>query len=125
MPNDERPNIKIIEIFGQSASDHSLKPLEDRRYDRSEYEPFWADAALDLPLSLHTATQRQGRIHGAGEKTLRDASSRATKAFYPALPMCDPIFSGVFERHPRLTGLGSFAGAPMHSVDSVRTVFHR
>jgi hypothetical protein len=31
---------------------------------------------------------------------LRDASSRATKAFYPALSMCDLIFSGVFERHP-------------------------
>ena len=28
--------------------------------------------------------------------------SRATKAFYPALSMCDLIFSGVFERHPRL-----------------------
>ena len=36
-------------------------------------------------------------------KTLRDASSRATKAFYPALSMCDLIFSGVLERHPRLT----------------------
>ena len=35
--------------------------------------------------------------------TLRDASSRATKAFYPALSMCDLIFSGVFERHHRLT----------------------
>ena len=46
---------------------------------------------------------RQGRIRGAGEKTLRDASSRATKAFYPALSMCDLIFSGVFERHPHLT----------------------
>jgi predicted TIM-barrel fold metal-dependent hydrolase len=34
---------------------------------------------------------------------LRDASSRATKAFYPALSMCDLIFSGVFERHPHLT----------------------
>jgi hypothetical protein len=67
-----------------------------------EYEPFWAAAALDLPLSLHTATRRQGRIRGVGEKTLRDASSRATKAFYPALSMCDLIFSGVFERHPRL-----------------------
>src|SRR5712691_1673702 len=59
-------------------------------------------AALQMPLSLHTATRRQGRIRGAGEKTLRDASSRATKAFYPALSMCDLIFSGVFERHPRL-----------------------
>jgi predicted TIM-barrel fold metal-dependent hydrolase len=56
-----------------------------------------------MPLSLHTATRRQGKIRGAGDKTLRDASSRATKAFYPALSMCDMIFSGVFERHPRLT----------------------
>jgi predicted TIM-barrel fold metal-dependent hydrolase len=56
-----------------------------------------------MPLSLHTATRRQGKIRGAGDKTLRDASSRATKAFYPALSMCDLIFSGVFERHPRLT----------------------
>jgi len=79
-------------------------PLEDRRYDRPEYEPFWAAAeALGMPLSLHTATRRQGKIRGAGAKTLRDASSRATKAFYPALSMCDMIFSGVFERHPKLT----------------------
>src|SRR5215470_6586914 len=79
-------------------------PLEDRRYDQPEYEPFWAAAqALEMPLSLHTATRRQGKIRGAGAKTLRDASSRATKAFYPALSMCDMIFSGVFERYPRLT----------------------
>jgi len=78
-------------------------PFEHRRYDGSEYEPFWAAAAaLDLPLSLHTATRRQGRIRGAGPGTLRDASSRATKAFYPALSLRDLIFSGVFERRPRL-----------------------
>ncbi len=72
-------------------------PLEDRRYDQPEYEPFWAAAqSLGMPLSLHTATKRQGKIRGAGARTLRDASSRATKAFYPALSMCDMIFSGVF-----------------------------
>jgi predicted TIM-barrel fold metal-dependent hydrolase len=79
-------------------------PLEERRYDQPDYERFWAAAeALQMPLSLHTATRRQGRIRGAGDRTLRDASSRATKAFYPALSLCDMIFSGVFERHPRLT----------------------
>src|SRR5580658_4068369 len=79
-------------------------PLEHRRYDQSEYEPFWAAAAaLGMPLSLHTATRRQGKIRGAGDMTLRDASSRSTKAFYPALSLCDLIFSGVFERHPSLT----------------------
>ncbi|MGH7316689.1 MAG: hypothetical protein ACREJS_10560, partial [Candidatus Rokuibacteriota bacterium] len=65
---------------------------------------FWAAAqALAMPLSLHTATRRQGKIRGAGERTLRDATSRATKAFYPAQSMCDMIFSGVFERYPALT----------------------
>ena len=49
-------------------------PLEHRRYDQPEYEPFWAAAqALGMPLSLHTATRRQGKIRGAGDKTLRDA----------------------------------------------------
>jgi hypothetical protein len=37
---------------------------------------------------------------------VRDASSRATKAFNPALSMFDMIFSGVFEGHPRLTLAG-------------------
>src|SRR5713101_6724222 len=78
-------------------------PLEYRRYDQPEYEPFWAAAQdLDMPLSLHTATRRQGKIRGVGEKTIYDASSRATKVFYPATSMCDMIFSGVFERYPTL-----------------------
>jgi hypothetical protein len=59
-------------------------PAEDRRYDQPEYEPFWTAAALDLSLSLHAATRQQGKIRGAGPGMLRDASSRATKAFYPA-----------------------------------------
>jgi predicted TIM-barrel fold metal-dependent hydrolase len=79
-------------------------PAEDRRYDRPEYEKFWAAAAAhDMPLALHTATRRTGKIRGAGKQTLSDASGRATKAFSPALSMCDMIFSGVFERHSRLT----------------------
>jgi predicted TIM-barrel fold metal-dependent hydrolase len=90
--------------LGLSGAMITEYPLEDRRYDQPEYEPFWAAAqALEMPLSLHTATRRQGKIRGAGARTLRDASSRATKAFYPALSMCDMIFSGVFERYPRLT----------------------
>ena len=90
--------------LGLSGAMITKHPLDHRHYDGSEFEPFWAAAAaLDLPLSLHTATGRQGRIRGAGEKTLRDASSRATKAFHPSLSLCDLIFSGVFERHPRLT----------------------
>ena len=78
-------------------------PQEDRRYDSPEYEPFWAAAQdLNVPLSLHTATRREGRSRAAGGNTVRDASGRATKVFYPATSMCDMIFSGVFERYPGL-----------------------
>ena len=54
-------------------------PLEDRRYDQPEYEPFWAAAQPpEMPLSLHTATRRQGKPRGAGKKTpaMRVAGSR-------------------------------------------------
>ena len=54
------------------------------------------------PRPTHRRTRRQGKIRGAGDKMLRDASRRAIKAFYPALSLCDLIFCGVFERHPRL-----------------------
>jgi len=105
--DDVQDGIKELERaarLGLAGAMITEYPAEDRRYDQPEYEPFWAAAeALGLPLSLHTATRRQGKIRGAGPGTLRDASSRATKAFYPALSLCDMIFSGVFERHPCLT----------------------
>jgi predicted TIM-barrel fold metal-dependent hydrolase len=104
--DDVEDGIKELERaarLGLSGAMITEYPAEDRRYDQPEYESFWAAAAaLDLPLSLHTATRRHGKIRGAGPGTLRDASSRATKAFYPALLMCDLIFSSIFERHPRL-----------------------
>jgi predicted TIM-barrel fold metal-dependent hydrolase len=79
-------------------------PLEHQRYDGPAYEPFWTAAEdLGMPLSLHTATRRQGTNAGVAPRTVRDASRRATKAFLPALSLCDMIFSGVFDRHPRLT----------------------
>jgi predicted TIM-barrel fold metal-dependent hydrolase len=78
-------------------------PQEDRRYDSPEYLPFWAAAQdLNMPLSLHTATQREGRSRSAGATSVRDASARSTKVFLPAKSICDMIFSGVFERFPRL-----------------------
>ena len=78
-------------------------PLEERRYDQPEYEPLWAAAAaLNMPLSLHTATRRVRSNSALGERSVHDASRRATKAFLPAISMCDMIFSGVFERHPEL-----------------------
>ncbi|MFP6704941.1 MAG: amidohydrolase family protein [Alphaproteobacteria bacterium] len=78
-------------------------PSEERRYDHSDYEPLWAAAAgLNMPLSLHTATRRVLSNTALVERTVHDASRRATKVFLPAISMCDMIFSGVFERYPDL-----------------------
>ena len=78
-------------------------PAEERRYDGAEYEPFWAAAQdLNMPLSLHTATARKGPNRAAGPTSVRTASGRANKVFLPATSLCDMIFSGVFERYPRL-----------------------
>ena len=100
---DGRRELERAARLGLAGAMITEYPLEHRRYDQPEYEPFWAAAqALGMPLSLHTATRRQGKIRGAGAKTLRDASSRATKVFGPATSLCDMIFSGVFERYPRL-----------------------
>ena len=88
--------------MGMAAAMITEYPPEDRRYDSAEYEPFWAAAQdLDMPVSLHTATRREGRSRGAGATSVRDASGRATKVFYPATSLCDIIFSGVFERFPK------------------------
>ena len=63
--------------------------LGRRRGARPAAEPTQGDATA-------------GQDPRAGPGTLRDASSRATKAFYPALSLCDLIFSAVSERHLRL-----------------------
>lgn len=78
-------------------------PAEDRRFHNPEYEPFWAAADdLRMPLSMHTATRREGRVRSLGPATIQDASERSTKVFWPSRSLCDMIFSGAFDRHPNL-----------------------
>jgi len=59
-------------------------PAEDRRYDQPEYERFWAAAAaLDMPLSLHIATRRQGKIRGANpEHCATPAAARQRRSVH-------------------------------------------
>jgi hypothetical protein len=45
---------------GPGRRDDHRVPSKHRRYDQSEYEPFWAVAeVLDLPLSLHRAIRTE------------------------------------------------------------------
>ena len=68
-------------------------PLERPPREQSGYEPFWAAAALEMPVSLHTATRPQGRIRGAGDKALRGASGHATWV-YPSPSMGEGLGGG-------------------------------
>src|SRR5271169_974351 len=64
--DDVQDGIKELERaarLGLSGAMIPEYPLEQRRSDQSEYEPFWAAAAaLDLPLSLHTASATARRF---------------------------------------------------------------
>ena len=80
----------------------SERPPDERRYYGAEYEPFWAAAQdLNMPLSLHTATIRGSRPIEL-DTNVGVASVRAMKVVFPAVSLCDMIFSGVFERFPKL-----------------------
>ena len=81
----------------------TVYPPEERSYDSPEYEPLWAAAEdLQMPLSLHTGTTRVSPDQEfKGRKTLRPALTTSVD-HWVRLSVADMIFSGVFERHPRL-----------------------
>ena len=76
-------------------------------YDNRMYDPLWAVAAdLGMPLSLHTATNRADPRTGDGGVP-EDVQQVSPTVFVLQDTMvrrslADMIFSGVFERHPRL-----------------------
>ncbi|HEU5308702.1 MAG TPA: amidohydrolase family protein [Acidimicrobiia bacterium] len=71
------------------------------------YEPLWAAAEdLEVPLSLHVATDRADPRVGAGAFRLDvkhvPPSMFVNSDFQVRQTLAELIFSGVFERHPRL-----------------------
>jgi predicted TIM-barrel fold metal-dependent hydrolase len=84
-----------------------VSPQPGLRYDRAEYEPFWSIAEdLQMPLSLHTATQRADPRTGTGGVPV-DVQNVPARIFVlldvdVRASLADIIFSGTFERHPGL-----------------------
>ncbi|MGH7841897.1 MAG: amidohydrolase family protein [Candidatus Binataceae bacterium] len=78
-------------------------PPEDRPYSGKTYDPFWAAAQeLEMPLSLHTLT---GKTKAAqqDEADIGELYARMVIRTHEAQhSLCSLIFSGVFERFPRL-----------------------
>ena len=83
----------------------TVYPAEDRPYTSPEYEPLWAAAQdSEMPLSLHINTNRPGQ-----EWEFNSLYSLRTRQSFLAnidhwvrMSLGDMIFSGVFERYPKL-----------------------
>jgi predicted TIM-barrel fold metal-dependent hydrolase len=81
----------------------TVYPSEDRSYDRPDYEPFWAAAQdLNLPLSLHIATNRPSPGLSLEDNRSTRPSLLANADHWVRVSLGHVIFTGVFERYPRL-----------------------
>ena len=80
----------------------SVYPPEAHSYDMPEYEPLWAAAQdLDMPISLHVGTNRPnpGQIIDFETAT---ATQFSNNDHWVRMSIGNMIFSGVFERYPKL-----------------------
>ena len=81
----------------------TVYPTADRPYSLPEYEPLWAAAQdLGMPLSLHISTNRGS--HGQPFVNLEEISAPefTNVDYWVRMSLSHIIFSGVFERYPKL-----------------------
>jgi predicted TIM-barrel fold metal-dependent hydrolase len=89
--------------LGLAGAMITVYPAEDRSYDHPDYEPFWAAAQdLDMPLSLHIATNRPSPGIPLEDNRRTRPSLLANADHWVRVSLGHLIFSGVFERYPRL-----------------------
>ena len=79
---------------------------EEHPYSLPEYDEFWAAAEeMQMPISIHAGTNRQhfGAAKTKNRKVPRfSAAYTTTVSHWAQLALCQMIFSGVFERFPKL-----------------------
>jgi predicted TIM-barrel fold metal-dependent hydrolase len=81
----------------------TVYPPETRAYDHADYEPFWAAAQdLEMPLSLHIATNRPAPQQPWEEFRVIKPALFANADHWVRVSLGHMIFSGVLERYPRL-----------------------
>ncbi len=80
-----------------------LTPIEEMPYDSPEYEPIWATAEeLGMPLSLHVSTNRPIKGQPSTDLEAAGAAAFTNGDFMVRMSLAQMIFSGVFERYPKL-----------------------
>ena len=104
-PNEAVSELKRCRDKGLAGAMITVLPPGDRPYDHDMYEPFWAASVdLDMPLSMHVATGRQVLSADPDQKEVRQVSEAAfyLQDHFVRKSLGEMIFSGVFERHPKL-----------------------
>ena len=80
-------------------------PNTEQLYDNPVYEPFWAAAQdLQMPLSLHISGNRYSRNEEFADLNHRwdRPAMICNYAYWPQMSLSDMIFSGVFQRYPKI-----------------------
>ena len=81
----------------------SVYPPEDRPYSSPEYEPLWAAAQdLGMPLSLHIGTNRISPGQPFADIEAVNPVNFTNVDHWVRMSLSHMIFSGVFERYPKL-----------------------
>ena len=104
--DDVRQGVKELERcakMGFVGAMITVYPRESRSYDKPEYEPLWAAAQdLGIPLSLHVATNRPGVGQELEQVDTTTATFMSNLDHWVRMSIGRIIFSGVFERYPKL-----------------------
>ena len=86
--------------MGLAGAMITVYPPEGRSYHLPEYESLWAAAQdLEMPLSLHAATNRTDEFHRGEALRL---SIPINMDHWVRMSVADMTLSGVFERYPKL-----------------------
>jgi predicted TIM-barrel fold metal-dependent hydrolase len=81
----------------------SVSPVAQDPYWGSDWEPLWACAEdLDMPLGMHVSSQRPASGFAMRSGGLRSVSAHVTTDYLVRVSLANIIFSGVFDRHPKL-----------------------
>ncbi len=89
--------------MGLAGAMITVYPPEDRGYDSPEYEPLWAAAqALGTPLNLHIGTNRPGPGQQFVDIEALNPAFLTNVDHWVRMSLAHMIFSGVFERYPKL-----------------------
>ena len=104
--DDVRVGVKELERcakLGFVGAMITVYPPEERSYDKSEYELLWAAAQdLEMPLSLHIATNRPGPSQEFENLDTQSPAFISNVDHWVRMSLAHIIFSGVFERYPKL-----------------------